>query len=158
MDIRRTILLMIFSFSLLMLWNNWQVHQGNPPLFGAPPATTKPTAAATDPNRRRMSRNRRNSGVKTLVFRGRRSGSRLYVAVDSRAIQQNAKKAGLPRSASPLDSEFNLGHKSSVRRGRISFGRRRSWCDSSFGFWSQLFFFSHFLSFDHSLRQQLLCT
>ena len=50
MDIRRTILLMIFSFSLLMLWNNWQVHQGNPPLFGAPPATTKPTAAATDPN------------------------------------------------------------------------------------------------------------
>ncbi|MEI7570805.1 MAG: membrane protein insertase YidC [Alcaligenaceae bacterium] len=50
MDIRRTILLMIFSFSLLMLWNNWQVHQGNPPLFGAPPAATKPTAAATDPN------------------------------------------------------------------------------------------------------------
>ena len=33
MDIRRTILLMIFSFSLLMLWNNWQVHQGNPPSF-----------------------------------------------------------------------------------------------------------------------------
>ena len=25
MDIRRTILLMIFSFSLLMLWNNWQI-------------------------------------------------------------------------------------------------------------------------------------
>ena len=50
MDIRRTILLMIFSFSLLMLWNNWQVHQGNPPLFGAPPAATKPTATATDPN------------------------------------------------------------------------------------------------------------
>jgi YidC/Oxa1 family membrane protein insertase len=50
MDIRRTILLMIFSFSLLMLWNNWQVHQGNPPLFGAPPVATKPTAAATDPN------------------------------------------------------------------------------------------------------------
>lgn len=49
MDIRRTILLMIFSFSLLMLWNNWQVHQGNPPLFGAPTATTKPKVEATDP-------------------------------------------------------------------------------------------------------------
>jgi YidC/Oxa1 family membrane protein insertase len=50
MDIRRTILLMIFSFSLLMLWNNWQVHQGNPPLFGAPPpkATPAATTAPTD--------------------------------------------------------------------------------------------------------------
>jgi len=49
MDIRRTILLMIFSFSLLMLWNNWQVHQGNPPLFGAPTAATKPKAEGADP-------------------------------------------------------------------------------------------------------------
>lgn len=48
MDIRRTILLMIFSFSLLMLWNNWQVHQGNPPLFGAPTAV-KPSTPANDP-------------------------------------------------------------------------------------------------------------
>jgi len=48
MDIRRTILLMIFSFSLLMLWNNWQVHQGNPPLFGAPTPTAKPKAEASD--------------------------------------------------------------------------------------------------------------
>ncbi len=48
MDIRRTILLMIFSFSLLMLWNNWQVHQGNPPLFGAPTAV-KPSTPVSDP-------------------------------------------------------------------------------------------------------------
>jgi YidC/Oxa1 family membrane protein insertase len=48
MDIRRTILLMIFSFSLLMLWNNWQVHQGNPPLFGAQTPTAKPKAESTD--------------------------------------------------------------------------------------------------------------
>jgi YidC/Oxa1 family membrane protein insertase len=37
---------MIFSFSLLMLWNSWQVHQGNPPLFGAPPPKTAPAATA----------------------------------------------------------------------------------------------------------------
>ena len=49
MDIRRTILLMIFSFSLLMLWNNWQVHQGNPPLFGAPTASVKPKSESADP-------------------------------------------------------------------------------------------------------------
>ena len=34
MDIRRTILWMIFSFSLLLLWNNWQMHNGKPSLFG----------------------------------------------------------------------------------------------------------------------------
>ena len=48
MDIRRTILLMIFSFSLLMLWNNWQVHQGSPPLFGAQTPTAKPKAESSD--------------------------------------------------------------------------------------------------------------
>ena len=37
MDIRRTILLMIFAFSLLMLWNNWQLHQGGTSLFGETP-------------------------------------------------------------------------------------------------------------------------
>ena len=50
MDIRRTILLMIFSFSLLMLWNNWQVHQGNPSLLGGQTPTTETTTpAATAP-------------------------------------------------------------------------------------------------------------
>jgi len=44
MDIRRTVLLMIFSFSLLMLWNNWQTHQGKAPLFGAAPVATQAPA------------------------------------------------------------------------------------------------------------------
>src|SRR5690606_19040661 len=30
---------MIFSFSLLLLWNNWQIHTGKPSLFGTPPAS-----------------------------------------------------------------------------------------------------------------------
>ncbi|WP_269500112.1 membrane protein insertase YidC [Castellaniella sp. S9] len=48
MDIRRTILWMIFSFSLLLLWNNWQVHNGHPSLFGlTPPAATQADPAAT---------------------------------------------------------------------------------------------------------------
>ncbi|HLU00585.1 MAG TPA: membrane protein insertase YidC [Burkholderiaceae bacterium] len=34
MDIRRTILWMILSFSLLLLWNNWQTYNGKPSLFG----------------------------------------------------------------------------------------------------------------------------
>ncbi|WP_191578394.1 MULTISPECIES: membrane protein insertase YidC [Achromobacter] len=49
MDIRRTVLWMIFSFSLLLLWNNWQIHNGKPSLFGAPPAaSTSETPAAAN--------------------------------------------------------------------------------------------------------------
>jgi len=47
MDIRRTILLMIFSFSLLMLWNNWQIHQGNPSLLGGTTPSSTPAPAPT---------------------------------------------------------------------------------------------------------------
>ncbi|MCQ9617847.1 membrane protein insertase YidC [Paenalcaligenes niemegkensis] len=39
MDIRRTILWMIFSFSLLLLWNNWQEYNGKPSMFASTPAT-----------------------------------------------------------------------------------------------------------------------
>jgi YidC/Oxa1 family membrane protein insertase len=40
---------MIFSFSLLLLWNNWQIHNGKPSLFGAPPAaSTSETPAAAN--------------------------------------------------------------------------------------------------------------
>jgi YidC/Oxa1 family membrane protein insertase len=55
MDIRRTILWMIFSFSLLLLWNNWQVYQGQPSLFSlTPPAaeTAKPTDKTASADRK----------------------------------------------------------------------------------------------------------
>lgn len=53
MDIRRTILWMIFSFSLLLLWNNWQEYNGKPSLFATTPvaeeqANTSTTTAAAD--------------------------------------------------------------------------------------------------------------
>ena len=43
MDTRRMILWMVFSLSLIMLWDNWQKSQGNPKLFGM--ATGTQTAA-----------------------------------------------------------------------------------------------------------------
>ncbi|UYO93743.1 membrane protein insertase YidC [Pollutimonas sp. M17] len=46
MDIRRTVLWMIFSLSLLLLWNNWQVHNGKPSLFGASSTATQEAAPA----------------------------------------------------------------------------------------------------------------
>ncbi|MGJ7545142.1 membrane protein insertase YidC [Variovorax sp. LT1R16] len=47
-DIRRTILLVIFGFSLVMLWDQWQVHNGQKPTFlpGKPVATAPATPAS----------------------------------------------------------------------------------------------------------------
>lgn len=47
MDIRRTVLWMIFSFSLLLLWNNWQIHNGKPSLFGGPTPAASTNANGT---------------------------------------------------------------------------------------------------------------
>ncbi|WP_219214781.1 membrane protein insertase YidC [Variovorax boronicumulans] len=48
-DIRRTILLVIFGFSLVMLWDQWQVHNGQKPTFlpGKPVATAPAAAPAS---------------------------------------------------------------------------------------------------------------
>ena len=43
-DIRRTILWMVFGFSMVMLWDKWQVHNGAKPTFF--PAPVQQTAAA----------------------------------------------------------------------------------------------------------------
>jgi len=52
MDIRRTVLWMIFSFSLLFLWNNWEIHNGKPSMFGQETAATatQPATPGTAPN------------------------------------------------------------------------------------------------------------
>ena len=39
-DIRRTILWVIFGFSMVLLWDQWQIHNGNKPTF-FPPAPSK---------------------------------------------------------------------------------------------------------------------
>lgn len=49
MDIRRTILWMIFSFSLLLLWNNWQEHNGKPSLFASTPVAQEQTQTSSTP-------------------------------------------------------------------------------------------------------------
>jgi YidC/Oxa1 family membrane protein insertase len=44
MDFKKTILWVIFSMSGLMLYNNWQVHEGSPSIFGGNPASGVITA------------------------------------------------------------------------------------------------------------------
>jgi YidC/Oxa1 family membrane protein insertase len=43
-DIRRTVLWVIFAFSMILLWDKWQLHNGNPTTFLPSPA--KPVASA----------------------------------------------------------------------------------------------------------------
>ncbi|MGN8005468.1 membrane protein insertase YidC [Acidovorax sp. 22279] len=46
-DIRRTILWVIFGFSMVLLWDKWQLHNGNKAtFFPTTPAVTAPAAAA----------------------------------------------------------------------------------------------------------------
>lgn len=49
-DIRRTVLWVIFGFSLVLLWDRWQVHNGRQAtFFPTPPAATSSALASTAP-------------------------------------------------------------------------------------------------------------
>jgi YidC/Oxa1 family membrane protein insertase len=45
-DIRRTVLWVVFSASLFLLWNAWSVHNGEPSFFNPRPASPRPTATS----------------------------------------------------------------------------------------------------------------
>jgi YidC/Oxa1 family membrane protein insertase len=49
MDFKKTILWAVFSMSGLMLYNNWQVHEGKPSLFGGVPASAPAQAEKAAP-------------------------------------------------------------------------------------------------------------
>ncbi|MBI1773260.1 MAG: membrane protein insertase YidC [Burkholderiales bacterium] len=46
MDIKRTVLWVIFSFSLIMLWNGWGVYSGKPSMFAPPPPKVASASAS----------------------------------------------------------------------------------------------------------------
>ena len=45
-DIRRTVLWVIFGFSMVLLWDKWQIHNGNAPTFFPGPPTAVSTSAS----------------------------------------------------------------------------------------------------------------
>ncbi|MEO6017932.1 MAG: membrane protein insertase YidC, partial [Polaromonas sp.] len=45
-DIRRTILWVIFGFSMVLLWDQWQVHNGHKPTFFPGSSNSAKSAAA----------------------------------------------------------------------------------------------------------------
>ena len=48
-DIRRTILWVIFGFSMVLLWDKWQMHNGKQATFFPTPASTAASAPAAAP-------------------------------------------------------------------------------------------------------------
>jgi YidC/Oxa1 family membrane protein insertase len=48
-DIQRTILLVIFGFSLFMLWDRWQIYNGRAPMFGPAPVSQTATTPQVSP-------------------------------------------------------------------------------------------------------------
>ena len=44
MQTQRMILWIVFSMSLLFLWDAWQKHNGQPSMFGGAPVTQQPRA------------------------------------------------------------------------------------------------------------------
>lgn len=44
MQVQRTILWIVFSMSLLFLWDSWQKHNGKPSMFGGAPVAQAPKA------------------------------------------------------------------------------------------------------------------
>jgi YidC/Oxa1 family membrane protein insertase len=45
-DIRRSILWVVFGFSMVLIWDKWQIHNGNAPTFFPSSAVTAPSPAA----------------------------------------------------------------------------------------------------------------
>ncbi|GAC1526469.1 MAG: hypothetical protein NVS2B4_03210 [Ramlibacter sp.] len=62
-DIRRTILWVIFGFSMVLLWDKWQVHNGKPATF-FPQGTT---ASASAVNKNLLTPYRNVTGKKTTA-------------------------------------------------------------------------------------------
>ena len=48
-DMRRTLLWVVFSMSLVLIWDAWNKHNGEPSLFGPAPATRQASAPAATP-------------------------------------------------------------------------------------------------------------
>ena len=49
-EMRRTLLWVVFSMSLVLLWDNWNKHNGHPSMFGPPPASAPAATGPTPAN------------------------------------------------------------------------------------------------------------
>ena len=112
-DIRRTILWVVFGFSLVMLWDQWQISQGKvPTFFPQPPQTTSatntaPVAATTAPAGNAVTNLTQVGGAQTAADT---SAKRIDVETDVLKLQFSTEGGSLVRAEL-------LKHKDVLREG-----------------------------------------
>ncbi len=89
-DIRRKILWSVFAMSLVLLWDAWSRHTGQPSLFGPQPVAKAPAAAAANP-----------AAVPGAVAASTSAGVPMPSAV--------AASAGVPTPTVPTGAVANVG-------------------------------------------------
>ena len=103
-DIRRTILWVVFGFSLVMLWDQWQIHNGKKPTFfpsavqTAPAQTTTTTSSvpATDANT--VKNNAVPQSTDSTVLPATAAAQRIDVETDVLKLQFSTEGGSLLRA------------------------------------------------------------
>ena len=89
-DMRRSILWVVFAFSLIMLWDKWQVHNGKPATF------------FPDPQAQQAAQNATHAAAPQAAA-NEAAGTDAGVPSSSAAVPQAAIPAApAPRAAAPL--------------------------------------------------------
>ena len=114
-DIRRTLLWVVFSMSLVLLWDAWNKHNGQPSLFGPPPATEP-------------ARDRRRTGAAGASGVPCRQRVPRPPAHRPRRCRRRGGAAA-PAPATPAASRSRVDHRPG--QGRRSTRRAARWCGSS---------------------------
>ena len=73
-DIRRTLLWVVFTMSLFLLWDAWNKHTGQPSLFGMRPAPTVPAPTDTRAPAAPGAATARRAGADRRIASGRCAG------------------------------------------------------------------------------------
>ena len=106
MDIKRTVLLVVFSLSLLMLWENWNVYNGGPSMFApeqkvaSTPAPTSPATTSEQSVPQSSSSTSANTATSSEVPKGavaNPQGERITLSTDLLKVEINTAGGELTR-------------------------------------------------------------
>ena len=106
-DIRRSILWVVFGFSMVLLWDQWQVYNGRPAtFFPSPSATAKAAGASAPAGSAPASAAATNGGVPTATAPAANGTPAGSAAVPTEG--QASAAAPLPEPAAWVERHFTL--------------------------------------------------